>query len=138
MLQRVERGLVDWIFLPGESVPEEIDGPTPARTAFHARYRYRELTPAEKTDIIRYIAELTSRASYLSFNRLAHEIAQDDPARAPDLDIRQIVSDMLNTERILLHGEKRQWFDSASGKTGEFDTVVLDMNHPEVVAALAP
>lgn len=148
LMQRVDRGMVIWLFLPGEHVPEELtqrQGPAgfqyggeplwslpPQRV----RQRYRELHEGEREEIIRFIDRTQGSIEYLSFNRLVQEGEQARVA-PEDVDLRKVIDDMLNQERILMFGPPRDWFDPASGKTGKFNTILLNTDHPEVTAALS-
>lgn len=147
LIQRVERGMVHWIFLPEEEVPEElterqslptyaphhlsvIEGQAPTRT------RYRSLTRAERDDLVRLISQLELSNDFLSFNRVAQEV---EAARIlpEDIDMRKVIDDMLNQEGVLQFGPPRDWFDPATGRTGKFNTILLNREHGDVQSALS-
>lgn len=146
-IQRVERGMVHWIFLPEEKVPEELSERPPA--AAYApirpselteqqptRIRYRTLSDGERSRLIGFISQLELSNDFLSFNRVAQEL---EAARTlpEDVDLRKVIDDMLNQEGVLQFGPPRDWFDPATGRTGKFNTILLNREHGDVRSALS-
>lgn len=147
IVQRVQRGMVDWLFLPGEEVPEEEAAWSPAarplfRNPMHTapvirvRRRYRELNRDEQDRLILRIAQIESSIEYLSFSRLAQELSQAHLYAEDDVDFRALINDLLD-EGLLTYGEPREWFDPSTGKTGQFNTVRLNREYGDVQAALS-
>lgn len=146
-IQRVERGMVHWIFLPEEKVPEELSERPPAgayapiRPSVLAeqvptRTRYRTLSDGERDNLIRFISQLEASNDFLSFNRVAQEL---EAARTlpEDVDLRKVIDDMLNQEGVLQFGPPRDWFDPATGRTGKFNTILLNHEHGDVQSVLS-
>jgi len=146
VIQRVQRGMVDWLFLPGEHVPEEdvnyslsaqawTRNPVVPASVVRVRRSYRQLKQEEQDRLIHFIVETEDAIEYVSFNRLVQELSQAAPWKGDDVDLRALVNDLLD-EGILVYGKPREWFDPSTGKTGQFNTVLLNREHGDVQAAL--
>lgn len=142
LVMLAERGRVDWVFLPGEDVPEEEEEDTglgvrnywrPAQSFDEMAEAYDELGDADKTEFINILARLQNQHPFLSFNRLREGLQQSD------LHVKIDAGRLLNSAqdaRIIVHGEDRPWFDSSTGQSGMFKTFVLNREHPEAVQRL--
>jgi uncharacterized protein (TIGR00288 family) len=142
-LQKVDRGLVSWLYLPGEPVPDDPDHGLAAgaysspQRYWQIREHFADLDEEDKAAVIQTIAQLEGELSFLSFGRLRDELRARLGSRFGDVDFSRLLND-LQDQAILRRGEEKGWFDNATGATTPFWTLVLNRAHEDVVARLTP
>ena len=135
LIQVVQRGGVDWIFLPEEVVPEEeVSQPPPSPQSWDLRQGFVDedfasLSEDEKRSLIQMMVELQGRHDFLSFNLLRNNLQASALGRR--VDSTHLLNDLI-TNGLLVAGERKEWFDSSTGKSGTYSTFRLDKEHPQV------
>jgi uncharacterized LabA/DUF88 family protein len=137
LVKLVNHEFADWLYLPHE----EPELARPASTARelprydYARFNYNDLDAAARARVICAIHEARWKpgVNWLTFNRIVETVRQ--VVERDEADVKNLVNSMISWG-VLRIDQRREGRDPQTGASYEFNTFELDLDFPDVRAAL--
>lgn len=130
LVKVVTRGLVDWVYMPDETLPPDQDDDAEALAASDESFVRMSLD--ERREVIEAIRRerLQPGITYLTFNRVRDAVRATAPGRRVG-DLKRFVEDMIH-DGVLNNGAEQVGFDPITGNSYRFSTFVVNEGHEKV------
>lgn len=136
LLKVVTQGLVDWLYLPNEEVPDidESEGESDAQSTSRVQESFLSLPKEERAEIVDAIRDLRAQPgiSFLTFNRIRDRIGETTAGRRLGWSLHSFVQGMVDAGVLTRDAEVRRGFDPLRGTTYEFASFSLNLEHDGV------
>ncbi|HEX5480382.1 MAG TPA: NYN domain-containing protein [Dehalococcoidia bacterium] len=134
LLRVVTQGLVDWLYLPDESIPEDVSATESAGDGLERLLstHYVDMPRESRAQIIRAIRTFRAQPgiAYLTFNTICDAVSRTPIGVELSGDVRRLVSGMVESGVLDKDDEPQVGFDPTTGNQYTFPSFRLNMQHP--------